>query len=590
MSILRIVLLGPPRLEFDGTVIELGRRKALALLAYLAVNEWPCSREVLAAMLWPDLDDRRARTGLRQAIATLNETPIVAWLEADHDMLSLRRDDRLWIDVARFNRLLAAPPTQESLGEAVALFRDNFMAGFTLRDSAEFDNWQSVQTQVLQQKLITALEQLVALQIAAHDTEKAMQSVRRWLMIDVLHESAQRQYMRLCAATGQRAAALRQFETYAALLQEELGIVPSADMVRLYEAVKKNEPIPIEERAAPAHSLLPARPRMVIGRKEALCQLTGRLLAAEPGQPPLTIIQGWPGIGKTTIAALLAHDAALNEHFTDGVLFASLGEHPNLYAELLKWAQALAIADGHKIDTTEGLARRLAAALHDKRMLLIVDDVWNAQHATPFNMGGQGCACVITTRLNEVAERLTDRPDTIFRLPILTEAHSLELLHALAPQVVEQNPDQAVALVRTLEGLPLALQVAGRLLSAEARMGWGVLDLLRELREGAALLDAELPPDRLTADDVPSPTVRVLLKRSTDWLDEETRKRFALLGVFAPKPATFDLSAMQAVWCIPDPRPTVRALVGRGLLEPVGVGRFQIHALLVMHAKSLFSE
>lgn len=589
MSTLRMMFLGPPLLECDGEAIELGRRKALALLAYLAVNEWPCSREVLAAMLWPDLDDRRARTGLRQVIAALNETPIVGWLESDHDMLTLRRDNRLWIDVARFNELLTLPPTQDTLGEAVALYRENFMAGFTLRDSAEFDNWQSLQTQVFQQKLITALEQLVALQIAAHDTEKAMQSVGRWLMIDVLHESAQRQFMRLCAATGQRAAALRQFETYAALLQEELGIVPSAEMVRLYEAVKKDEPIPLEERPSPTSSLLPALPRMVVGREKTIRQLRTRVLV-EGAAPPLTVIQGWPGIGKTTLVAMLAHDTTLNERFTDGVLYASLGEHPNVYAELLKWTQALSLPDGDRADTTEALSRRLAAALQDRRMLLIVDDVWEAQHAVPFNVGGRGCACMITTRLNDVAQKLTDRSEDIFKIPILDEAHSVELLHTLAPQVVAQNPDETAELVRALEGLPLALQVAGRLLSAEARLGWGVLDLLRDLREGLALLDAEVPPDRVTADYGASPTVRVLLKRSTDWLDEETRRRFALLGVFAPKPATFDLDAMKAVWHVSDARPSVRILVARGLLEPVGVGRFQIHALLVMHARSLFSE
>jgi len=588
LSTFKVMLLGLPRLEYNGKVIELSRRKAFALLCYLAVNEWPSSREVLAAMFWPECDGKRARAGLRQALASLNETPLVEWLQTDRDMISLRRDDRLWIDVSRFNKLLAAAPTQETLSEAVAIYRDNFMAGFTLRDSAEFDNWQSIQTQVFQQKLISALEQLVALQIAAQETEKAIQSVRRWLMIDVLHEPAQRQFMRLCAATGQRAAALRQFEIYSELLREELGIVPSAEIVRLYEAVKKNEPILLEERL-PLHGTLPALPRIAIGREESLNDLKNRLLAPA-GPPPITVIQGWPGIGKTTLVAMLAHNAGLHEHFVDGVLFASLGETPNLFSELLNWAHALGITDVHKLDTLEALSQRLAAVLRDKHVLLIVDDVWEAPHAVPFNVGGYGCARVITTRMNDVAQKLADKPENIYKVPILTEAKAVELLHTLAPQVVEQNEAERFELIRALEGLPLAIQVAGRLLNAEMSLGWGVHDLLQELREGAALLDAEVPSDRVESGDNTLPTVRVLLKRSTDWLDLETRKRFALLGVFAPKPATFDLEAMKAVWRIPDPRPTVRALVARGLLEPVNAGRFQIHALLVMHARSMFSE
>jgi hypothetical protein len=87
-----------------------------------------------------------------------------------------------------------------------------------------------------------------------------------------------------------------------------------------------------------------------------------------------------------------------------------------------------------------------------------------------------------------------------------------------------------------------------------------------------------------------SPTIAVLLKRSTDSLDDETRQRFALLGLFVPKPATFDLGAMAAAWDMPDPKPLARILVNRGLLEPVSGGRFQMHALLVLHARSLLEE
>lgn len=72
-------------------------------------------------------------------------------------------------------------------------------------------------------------------------------------------------------------------------------------------------------------------------------------------------------------------------------------------------------------------------------------------------------------------------------------------------------------------------------------------------------------------------------------LDPYTRDCFAYLGVFASKPATFDLDAMSSVWQTEDPRPVVRELADHGLLEPAGDGRFQMHALLVQHARSLLS-
>jgi DNA-binding SARP family transcriptional activator len=597
LSPIKLSFLGVPTIECDDVPIALERRKSLALLAYVAVTEQACSRQALAELLWPEDDEQRARAGLRRALAALNETPIGQWIEADRHAISLAQNDGIWVDTHHFNVLLESEPTLESLTQVVDLYRDSFMAGFSLRDSIEFDNWQTLNSQVFQQKLVTALEQLIDLLLQPRDTDTAQLYVQRWLMIDPLCEPAQRQYMRLLAATGQRNAALRQFEHYADLLEKELGVSPSEQTRGLYQAIKKDLPIALREGRELARSTLPPLPELVIGRQAALEDLRALLRRPDPARPadpvaaPVKIaVQGWPGIGKTTLAALLAHDFDLRDHYPDGVLFAILGEQPNPFSQLVSWAHALGLEGVEQVDSAEELSRRLAAIIQDQRILLIVDDVWDVQHAQPLNVGGQRCATVFTTRLNSVARALVSQPDQIYKLPILTDSDSLELLATLAPQAVEHNQDQALELVRDLEGLPLALQVAGRLLSAEMAMGWGVSELLTELRDGVKLLEAEAPADRIEPGQEAPPTVRVLLRRSTDHLDPETRKCFVLLGVFAPKPATFDLEAMKAVWEVRDPRPTVRSLVARGLLEPTETGRFQMHALLVAHARSMVAQ
>jgi hypothetical protein len=171
---------------------------------------------------------------------------------------------------------------------------------------------------------------------------------------------------------------------------------------------------------------------------------------------------------------------------------------------------------------------------------------------------------------------------------VLTEESALKLLRALAPSVVKEHLNESLELVRDLEYLPLGIQVAGRLLNEETRMGLGgVGTLLEQLRSGRKLLEAKAPADRMDLEKQTLPTVAVLLKQSTDRLDERTRECFARLGAFAPKPATFDIEDMKAVWHIDDPSPIVRTLVNRGLLEPLGGGRFQMHALLVLHADSM---
>ncbi len=349
---------------------------------------------------------------------------------------------------------------------------------------------------------------------------------------------------------------------------------------------------------SPLRALLPPLPALIIGREQALQDLRARLgIGAEiPSTPSfqiLTAIRGWPGVGKTTLAAAIAHDLDIAATFPDGVLWTSLGLTPSLFNALAAWGRALGTDEILRARTLEEASAQLAALLRDKRMLLIVDDVWQAEHAIPFKVGGRGCALLVTTRVNGVAQELAATPGDIYYLPVLTDDKALELLRILAPTVVVQHPDATLELIHELEGLPLALQVAGHLLNAEASYGFDVTTLLKELREGAKLLAAKAPADRIDLANETTPTIAALLQKSTDCLEEHTRECYAFLGAFAPKPATFDLDAMQDVWQVEDSKPTARILVERGLLEPLGPvapGRFQMHALLVMHARSLCTE
>jgi hypothetical protein len=188
----------------------------------------------------------------------------------------------------------------------------------------------------------------------------------------------------------------------------------------------------------------------------------------------------------------------------------------------------------------------------------------------------------MTTRetLNVAGALDVFRP-TVYLLPELKEEEALKLLSILAPAVVESHNAKCRDLVRTLECLPLSIHVAGSLLKTESLLGWSVEELIEEIENGTAILQAKTPADRREA------SVSVLLSKSTDLLSDQARECFAFLGAFAPKPATFDLPAMRDVWQMKNPKPIVRELVGHGLLESVGAGEFQMHALLVAHAESL---
>jgi nucleoside phosphorylase len=339
----------------------------------------------------------------------------------------------------------------------------------------------------------------------------------------------------------------------------------------------------------------PPAPEIFLGRDEEMAELKRRLgiLREEQSSGPvqvLTAVRGWPGIGKTATATVLAHDADLLTAFPDGVLWTSLGPSPNLLSELATLGRALGTDEILRAPTLKEAASLLAAHLCNKRMLLIVDDVWEVEHVVPFQQArGEDCALLVTTRQPGVVNGLSLSDEAIYNLPALTEDRALDLLRILVPNVVAEHGDACRQLARDVECLPLALHVAGRLLNAESQMGWGVADLLNDLREGARLIEAKAPADMMDYETETIPTVAALLKKSTDRLDDFTRDCFAFLGPFAPKPATFDLDAMKAVWIVEDPKPIARKLVERGLLEPVG-SRFQMHALLVAHANSLLAD
>jgi hypothetical protein len=398
--------------------------------------------------------------------------------------------------------------------------------------------------------------------------------------------------MRIYAANGQRAEALRQYQECAEILNAELLTPPEDETTDLYNRILDNLISRRSEEAItspPPNSVLPPLPGLVVGREIALNEIKHRLGVNGGDSRPTTVIQGWPGVGKSTTVASLAHDAQISQHFPDGVLWTSLGEAPNLLMALATWAEVYRLSDPGRPSRIEELSMLLTAALRDKRVLLIVDDIWQAEHAQPFRVGGHTCAMVMTTRLNDVASSLAPTATDIYRLPVLAEVAALELLGKLAPEAVANHPETALELVRDLEGLPLAINVAGKLLHTEVQLGWGISNLLEELR-GASLLHAQAPSDMIGVRQDTSPTIAALLKRSTDTLDTTTRERFALLSLFVPKPAAFDLQAIAVAWDSSDPRPTIRLLINRGLLEPVSGGRFQMHALLVLHARSLLQE
>lgn len=249
MAKLKLFFLGPPRIELDDVSLEIESHKGVALLAYLSVTAQSHNRDTLGTLFWPDADQSRALSYLRHTLWSLKKALGDSWLEISREQVGPQPEADIWLDVTAFQQHLRTPLNDNSadkvsaetlplLAEAVELYRGDFLAGFTLPDAPEFDEWQFFQMEELRQKLAGALERLVWGYSRQGNYETAIPYCRRWVALDPLHEPAQRHLMQLYGEAGQKAAALRQYEEYTALLEKELGLPPDEETTTLYEAIR----------------------------------------------------------------------------------------------------------------------------------------------------------------------------------------------------------------------------------------------------------------------------------------------------------------------------------------------------------------
>jgi predicted ATPase/DNA-binding SARP family transcriptional activator len=330
MNHLAFYFLGSPRLERNGQIVAFDTRKALALLAYLAISGQAHSRDALAGLLWPDYDQAHARGALRRTLSTLQKALNAPLLAVSRERIGLNPHQAFWCDALEFRRRLAESAAhqhaarlcdfcRENLDQALRLYQGDFLAGFALRDSPTFDDWQYLESESFRRALASALEKLTIQARSAGEYEPAIGYAHRWLALDPLREEAHRALMQSFALSGQRNAALRQYRECARILDQELGVSPLEETTRLYQAILENRlPTPaqahaeIAETALPGDSALPgpsfpAQPPLV-GRAQQWQALLEAYQASH-ANGGLLLLQGEAGIGKTRLAEDFLHYA-----------------------------------------------------------------------------------------------------------------------------------------------------------------------------------------------------------------------------------------------------------------------------------------
>lgn len=238
---LRLDLLGgvailQDRLPLRGAVSA----KAQALLCYLAVTGRPQSRGALAALLWGELPDEDARANLRQALTQLRRL-VGAHLTIARETVAFNRAAPYRLDVERFEdhlRDAAAGGGAAHLRAAADRYAGDLMDGFAVRDAPAFEEWLAGERERLRLLALQALHELAVYHSDRAEYLAAGDALGRLLALDPWREDAHRQLMLLLARSGQRDAALAQYETCRRVLAEELGTAPAIETVALYERIR----------------------------------------------------------------------------------------------------------------------------------------------------------------------------------------------------------------------------------------------------------------------------------------------------------------------------------------------------------------
>jgi WD40 repeat protein/DNA-binding SARP family transcriptional activator len=534
VACLSLYFLGSPRLESEGEPLAIPRRKALALLSYLAVTADSHSRDKLATLFWPEANQRRARASLRNALWDLNQTPVGSWLVVEPEIISLSPEAGLWLDVARFRHCLAAvqahdhlaevfcPACLEGLAEAVALYRDGFLAGFTLPHCPDFDEWQFFQAESLRQSFSAALVSLIQLHRLQGNYEMALPYARRWLALDPLHEAAHRQLMQLYTESGQTAAAVRQYRLCEETLKTELGISPAAETTELYECIRDGN---LRREAAGYPSPPTARqdwgeaPDVSIfyGRQAEVARLEAWLVT---DRCRLVAVLGMGGIGKTALVTRLAEQ--VKEQF-DYLIWRSLRNAPPLSELLADWL--LFLSDQQAIHPPAELSNGVSLLLDylsQKRCLLILDNaetILQAGERAGHYREGYEAYGELLQRLGESRHQsclfLTSRekphtlsplegPQTPVRTLLLANIEAEAGQTILQDRGLSGSPTSWAALLDRYSGNPLALKLVAEtvrelffgdidaFLAEETTIFGGVRDLLAQQFERLSELEQEL--------------------------------------------------------------------------------------------------
>ncbi|MET9346709.1 AfsR/SARP family transcriptional regulator [Streptomyces termitum] len=580
---LRFGVLGPVRAWRGDEPLATGSPQQRALLAALLLRggRTATAAELIDA-LWGEEPPSQALAALRTYASRLRKVLGADVLVSESGGYALRAGD---LDLARARALAGEAEKLRAGGERTA-------ARARLADA--LDLWEGevlasvpgpyaeAQRTRLEEWRLTLLETRldVDLEIGAH--AEAVSELTALTAAHPLRERLRELLMLALYRGGRQAEALAVYADTRRLLADELGVDPTPELSRLQRRILQGDAElarPVEEQAPAAAPLarpaqLPATVPDFTGRAAFVRELGARLSTAEGSVMAVSALAGIGGVGKTTLAVHVAHEA--RPHFPDGQLYVDLqGAGAQAAAPetvLGSFLRALGTPDAAIPDSVQERAALYRSTLDGRRVLVLLDNARDAAQIRPLLPGTAGCAALVTSRM-----RMVDLAGAhLVDLDVMSPEEALQLFtRIVGAERVRAEREASLDVVAACGFLPLAIRIAASRLAA--RRTWTVSVL------AAKLADERRRLDELQAGDL---AVKATFELGYGQLEPAQARAFRLLGL-ADGP-DISLAAAAAVLDLPlwDTEDLLEALVDTSLLESAAPGRYRYHDLVRLYARA----
>ncbi|MEV0981885.1 BTAD domain-containing putative transcriptional regulator [Streptomyces sp. NPDC049915] len=380
-------------------------------------------------------------------------------------------------DVDEFARLVADARASCDSGD-IAQSVQNYRAALSLWRGPALSGLDSDafrrKAVLLNEERLTAMEECFDLELLQGRERTLLPELVAHVSENPLREKLRGQLMLALHGVGQRSDALQVYREGREHMVRELGLEPSEELRRLEKEILNDAPnLAFGTTITPTKQIvprqLPPQPPCFTGREQQVKELSAALTgipSAKHRAIRAVNLFGQGGVGKTSLALHVAY-GLMRDHFPDGQLYYDLhGSQPTPVppARVLDhFLRVLGVPPPAIPDEVDERAAMFRSCVAGRRMLLILDDAADEDQIQPLLPGGRDCAVIVTSRTPHTGVPMLQK----VRLDVLTVRDAVDLLEQIVgDNRVGSEPAAATSLVRSVDGLPLALSIIGARLAA----------------------------------------------------------------------------------------------------------------------------